>query len=235
MNIARDDWETLAPLRRATGIEVGETDGLIWLRGNQNDGQLDPKLATLPALGRYEFIAPNKLRRINQRIPAMHLPEMRWHPLSTWLQTAMPMAAFPANKPHPLPLQLVRATEERDPQLLMAALPDVKNFADNAPRIRLERLHFAANAQGVVIMRGKPLPPISGRRFVLHGNIAVPVGFSWQPAVHANVLASSLSVSTETLLLWNEDGTITRLREEQFVPLTRSAIQATEQALAEPR
>jgi hypothetical protein len=129
----------------------------------------------------------------------------------------------------------VRSGEEREPSLLLTNLEEFNGFAVTAAQVRLERLQFAADDQGRVLVRGEPLPPLPGRRFVLHGSVAVPAGLAWHPAVSAEVLARRFGVSVDALVVWNEDGTITRLHAEQFVPATRSAARMTAQALAGSR
>jgi hypothetical protein len=145
----------------------------------------------------------------------------------------MPAAALPANRPAAIPLRLVRSTLEREPELLLTGLEEFKEFATAAAQVRLDRLQFAANAEGSVIVRGRPLPPLPGRRFVLHAGVAVPAGFAWEPAVSAEALARRFGVSGDAVVLWAEDGTIARLQGEQFVPVSRSAIRATERAMGE--
>jgi hypothetical protein len=153
--------------------------------------------------------------------------------LNAWFRIETPAAALPANNPPAISLRLVRSTVEREPELLLTSLGELKQFAALAAQVRLERLHFAASADWSVIVRGRPLPSLPGRHFVLHGGVAVPAGFSWEPAVGAEVLNRRFGVSGDTLVLWAEDGTVTRLHGEQFVPVSRSAIRATEQALCE--
>ena len=99
--------------------------------------------------------------------------------------------------------------------------------------MRLDRLQFAAAVDGRVLVRGKPQPPLPGQRFIIYSGVAVPAGFTWQPAVSPGVLARRFAVSGEALVLWNKDGTITRLQGEQFIPVSRSAVRATKQAFAE--
>jgi hypothetical protein len=129
-------------------------------------------------------------------------------------------------------LRLVRSTAEDEPALLLTSIEDLTGFADGAAKVRLDRLVLAANEDGAVIVRGMPLPPLPGRRFVLHGSVAIPAGFAWDPPVSSEVLARRFGGSGEELVLWTEDGTIQRLHREQFVPASRSAIRATAQALA---
>ncbi|MFO1513670.1 MAG: hypothetical protein U1F83_12255 [Verrucomicrobiota bacterium] len=129
-------------------------------------------------------------------------------------------------------LRLVRSGEECESELLLTTLAEFKPFAmycAGAPG-----LQFAVQA---LLVRGTPLPPLpGGRRFALHqGVAAVPAGFAWRPTVSAEVLARRFGVTGDALVLWNEDGTITRLHGEQFVPATRGAARATEQALMESK
>jgi hypothetical protein len=124
-------------------------------------------------------------------------------------------------------LRLVRSTEEREPGLLLTTLEDWIGFALSAPEVRLRPLQFAMNETGQVLVRGEPLPPLRGRRFVAHGNIAAPAGFAWQPAVSATVLARLLAVGDNDLALLYEDGTFCRVQAEQFVQASRAAVRET--------
>jgi hypothetical protein len=231
--IAREHGLSLAALRLGIGIEVGEDGHQLWLRGRHCDESLERKLSALPASGRYEWLLPMQIRMLSQRIPAGALPNLQWQPLDGWLRVEIPASALPANLPATIPLRLVRSACERDPELLLTRVDELARFAASAAQVRLSSLQFAVEANGAVLVRGQPLPPLPGQRFVLHGSVAVPAGFAWEPAVDASVLARRFGVSGDALVVWNEDGSITRLHSEQFVPLTRSALRATQQALAE--
>jgi hypothetical protein len=232
--IAKEDGATLAALRLFEAIEVGEREGEIWLRGRAGSEALDTKLAALPALERFEWLATNRLRRIDQRVPSGTLPELAWKPIATWTQVRMPLAALPAEPPAKAKLVLTRSTVERDASLLVTSLEEFQNFCASAAAIRLNPLRFAANANGEVLVKGAPLPPLPGQRFVLHGRIAAPAGFAWRPEVSVEVLERCFGVSGDAMILWHEDGTMTRLHSEQFIPVTRNAVRATAEALKEP-
>ena len=231
--IAREHGSSLAALRLGSGIEVGEHGQQLWLRGQQCDENLERKLSALPAVGRYEWLPPAQIRMLGQRIPAGGMPNLQWQSLAGWLQVEIPALAMPANPPATVALQLVRSTSERDPELLLTSVDELTRFAASAAQVRLSRLQFAAEENGSAFVRGQPLPPLPGQRYVLHGGVAVPAGFMWEPAVGADVLTRRFGVSGDALVVWNEDGNITRLHSEQFVPLTRSALRATQQALTE--
>ena len=279
--LAREDAASLAGLRRFSGIEVGEAvSGAteIWLRGQGTDDRLAAKLAALPAIGRYEWMAeprpgnltpsrpspltptlspsasakatadrpagegvagaaavprdidrsaPGELRKIGHRIPGGSLPSLAWQPLEKWLQVEISTLALPGNPPSPVALRLVRSSREEDPELLLVDLPALAQFVAMAPLVRLARLHYAVDDSGQALVRGRPLPPLSGRRFVLHGSVAVPAGFAWEPAVGVDVLERCFGATGGALVVWNEDGTITRLHTEQFVPVSRSGLRET--------
>lgn len=225
------DAASLAPLRLTPGIEVAEKEPLIWVRGNNTDEHLGPLLHALPAVARYELLPNNRLRRLELRIPSETLPSLPWQPLSTWLRVRLPPAANPADSAdasiQTVSIRIVRSGEERTPELLLTTLSDWQSFALNAPEIRLRHLRFAVDSAGNVIIRGRPLPPLPGSQFVVNGNIAVKAGFSWQPAVGAEVLTRRFGLSPEALALFHEDGTFTRIEGEQFVPASRSTVRET--------
>jgi hypothetical protein len=233
--MGREDAAALAAIRLIGGIEVAEAGKEIWLRGQRGDDLLDEKLSALPANARYEWLKPDQLRRIDQRVPAGRFPALQWQPLVAWSQVELPVAALPALEPRIVSLRLIRSGAEQEPELLLTDIAAFHKFASQAAQVRLERLQFAAAADGRVLVRGKPLPPLPGCRYVLHCGIAVPAGFCWEPAVSPEVLARRFVVSRDALVLWNKDGTITRLHGEQFIPVSRSAVRATHQAHAELR
>jgi hypothetical protein len=230
--LAQEDAASLGTLR-LDAVEVAEDGAMVWLRGKPADERLAAKVSALPARTRYECLTSGHLRRIDQRIPNAQLPSVRWQSLSSWLQVKLPDSGFPAELPLAVRLQLVRSTVEHEPELLLTSLKELARFATAAPQVRLARLDFAANPSGSALVRGKPLPPMPGERFVVYGGVAVPAGFSWKPEVGADVLARRLGASSDALVVWNADDSITRLHSEQFVPLSRSALRMTQEALAE--
>jgi hypothetical protein len=186
----------------------------------------------LPARARYELLPPNQLRLIGERVPSARLPEVIWQPLNRWIQPGVTTSALPGDIPSGVPLRLVRCSREQAPELLLTSTEIFLSYTQQAPRVRLERLQFAADERSRVLVRGTPLPPLPGQRYVLHGSVAVPVGFGWEPAISVEALARVFGISGDALVLWDEAGTYSRLHEEQFIPVTRSAVRATVKALA---
>src|SRR5688500_11254639 len=104
LSIGREDAAALGSLRLESGIEVAEAGALLWLRGQAGGDHIDARLSALPANARYEWLPPNQLRRIDQRIPSSRLPDRPWQPLQSWLRVGLPAAALPAAEPAAMPL-----------------------------------------------------------------------------------------------------------------------------------
>jgi hypothetical protein len=241
--IAPTDAGSLARLRLTRGIEVAAKEPFIWVRGASNDEKLERLLRALPAVARYEGTGGNRLRNLESRIPSETLPALNWQPVSTWLRVQMPLT--PTFSPsegereedaslRTVSIRIVRSAEERAIDLLVTTVDQWREFALSAPEIRLRHLRFAADADGNVVGRGKPLPPLPGRQFVLHGNIAVQAGYTWEPGVSADVLSRRLGLSADALALFHENGTYSRIEAEQFVPATRSAVRETAEGFLVP-
>src|SRR5437899_10763259 len=109
-----------------------------------------------------------------------------------------------------VPLRIVRSAEERPIALLITSLDDWREFALNAPEIRLRQLRFAVDEAGNVVVRGKPLPPLPGHEFALDGKVAVQAGLTWELAVSAAVLSRRLGLPADALARFHQAGTSSR-------------------------
>ena len=225
--IGRYEWMGVSPgtvpVFSLSSPKGGEGRGEEAFASTQSDAP--PKFGTVS--GNADRFSSAQLRQVGHRIPGGNLPNLQWQPLEKWLQVEISTLALPGNPPNPIALQLVRSTREQEPELLLVDLPVLAQFVAVAPLVRLARLNYAVDEAGHTLVRGRPLPPLSGRRFVLHGSVAIPAGFSWEPAVGVDVLERCFGATGGALVVWNEDGTITRLHNEQFVPVSRSGLRET--------
>ena len=232
IRLSRNEAATLAGLRLRSGLEVLEATDDIWLRSKSSDEELTAKLSAVPAVARYEWLPDDRLRPIGKLISTGVLPSGPWQPLQSWLQVTFPPAANLAMEPSRVALQLIRSAVEQEPTVLLTDISEWSRYSRTAAKVRLERLRFAVDNTGRVLIQGNPLPPLPGRRFAMYGGIAVPTGFSWAPEVSPAVLFRLFGGTESSLVLWEEQGTVTRLSAEQFVPASRAAVKATQQAFA---
>jgi hypothetical protein len=247
ISIAREDAPALARLRLRQGLEIGETEKQLWLRGKAVDEHLDRALMRLPATARYEWLSDDRLRRLESRISSATMPALDWAPLSEWIRTEVGAAALPARIPGGVRLEIVRSFDERPAELLLTQFSQWHRFVLEAPEVRLRPLSFAMNADGQVLVGGTPSPPLPGQPFVLwrspsdsgSGGIALPAGFKWCPEVSVEVVLRRLGFPPDSLALCcaRRDSsshavlTFTRIHTDQFVPASRSAVRATAKAL----
>jgi hypothetical protein len=227
IRLSASDHGALAALRLTDGIEVAVDGASLWLRSRKAGEEMTGALRRLPAVARYEWLGEHRLRPWEARIPSERLPSLRWEPLAGWMRVQTPVASSPAWPPAPAGLRLVRTGDEQAPDLLQTSLTAWADFVEQAAFIRLQPLRFAADERGQVLVRGTPLPPLSGQRFVVQGDVAVPAGFTWAPAVSRQVLQRRLGLVPGQLALWYPDGRYCLLHAELLIPATRSSVRAT--------
>jgi hypothetical protein len=227
LKIAQSDGASLSPLRLSPSVEVAEKDNAIWIRSRSRDELVTRVLPAIPALARYDWLPGDRLRRFGSRIPSDSFPPMVWKPLVELVQVQLPPVTISTAKPGRVPLQLIRTAQEMNASLLLTDSGKWGAYARTAAEVRLSKWEFAINAHAQVLVRGEPLPPLPGRRYVLINNVAIPSGFTWSPQIDVQVLSQSLGLNSESIAIFHEDGTHWRLLSEQFVPATRAAVRAS--------
>lgn len=219
-------------LRLNVGVEVGETEETIWLRGLAGDAALRRRLLMLPALGRYVWDGEEKLRPEGSRLATERMPELPWAPILAWAKIEAPVARLPASVAERAVLRLVPATETGGASnALWLEFAVWRDWALSAPVARLERLVFAASGESALV-RGTPLPAAPGRHLVETDGVLIPAGLACAPAVSAGVLRRVWGVGEGDVVLWDEAGARV-LGRELFVPATRANVRATVRAMAE--
>ncbi|MCA9062703.1 MAG: hypothetical protein KDA96_06575 [Planctomycetaceae bacterium] len=111
-----------------------------------------------------------------------------------------------------------------------------------------------ANTTGVasadVLIRGEPLPVLPGCRFWMVGQTALPLGYTWQPAVDLPTVESILLRTAATpepespdatpdsarsqrdgFWLWDNSTGVEFVRHDQLVPVTRASVREAAQSI----
>ena len=228
--VSTHEAESVAALRLGRGIEICEIGGAIWLRGASNDEKLDVALRKLPGAERFTVLIDGQLQGVGKRVPKGRLPDGNWIPLDRWITLEPQPAALRGETSGRVELRLVRSSAEHEPNVLVTHMERWAAYARGAPKVRLERLRFAAAADGRVLVRGTPLPPIAGERLVERDRIAVPCGLELSPRVEPAVLHELLELGPNDVALFAADGSFERVPGEHFVRATRSAVRASAEA-----
>ena len=201
-----------------------EKHGEVWLRGMSLDEATEAELRKAPCAARYFVRGEDRLLAWGERVPSGRLPEGDWRPIAEWVRPepqAPASAGTPAGRVTP---RVVRSSEEREAALLVVAEAKWLEYASTAPAARLKPLVFALSADGRVLVRGTPLPPLPGTRCSEADGVAVPCGFAIDPPVDAAVLREALDLGPGELALFDERGGWERVSREAFVKATRSAV-----------
>ena len=216
-------WRAAATLRLRDPIRGGCTLHAIWLTGDELTEELELELRKLG--GRRFTLSPRgELTLPGERSPSGVLPQLDWVPLREFIAPISQTSALPGKAPEPTALSLVHGGDVREANVLLAAGSTWAAYAVGAPMIRLKPLTFAANATSTVLIRGTPLPPISGRRFVEEAGIAIPCGLRWEPRVSPRIIASRLHLSPGDLALFETADHCELIGANSFVVASRSAV-----------
>lgn len=223
-----EDREHLGPVRTLSGLEACVVDEWLWLRLDATE--LPLPLRSLRRGTVFHVHDDGGLVAFGRQVPNGYLPDGPWQSLTARWKIEWPTAALAGTVPQPVIPHLVRSETVREPNLLQTRLSEWTTYALTAPEIRLVCWHFAVSrrsddaSEPKVLIRGTPLPPLSGWHLVEEQGIAVPCGWHWSPKVDCGVLRTVFRVTPPDFVLWTPDGHHERIAAEDFVRATRSAV-----------
>jgi len=220
-----------ATLRKSTDIEACVVDGRLWLRGTKCSDGLDRSLRKILGAERFHRLSGEETARWGETLPSGLLPKGPWIPLKQWLQPTVPATVLPGRISERASLRIVRSSTEQAANLLLVEFQKWREYAATAPQARLSRLSFAASDDGHVLIRGEPLPPLPGTRYIEAEGVARPLGWEWSPAVDAAVIRAAFGLADRELALLASDGSYEVVGADDFVRATRSAVRLTEKEL----
>ncbi|HVX12582.1 MAG TPA: hypothetical protein VHC22_15480 [Pirellulales bacterium] len=231
VRIGREHVRHVARLRGIAGLEAAEAGDTVWLRSSANDESLNQLLAGLGG-ERFELLDGERLVPWQARVPTERLPPLRWTSIAKWATIALPIAALPGRLVPRQPLRVVRGGAERPSAALLTVWRCWFDYATTAPEIRLRPLAFALAEDGRVLIRGTPLPPLSGQPYAVDRGVAVPCGWSLSPALESAIVCEVLGLAEGDIALFATDGTFERIAGEHFVRASRSAVRASGEGAA---
>jgi hypothetical protein len=209
---------------------VSETAAGVWIKGQSHGDESDRLLRLVPAVERWDVEPDGQLTAVGSRVPSAKLPSGPWLPFEEWLRLAPQPAALPGTRGRPAELRLERGKPpeslaiDQSPSAILVEADHWRRYADRAASIRLKQLAFAADDSGRVLVTGRPLPPLPGRRLYSALRLFVPCGFHWRPAIDAATLREVLGLADGEYALFEADGSFERIDDRRFIAATRSAV-----------
>ena len=216
-----------ACLREVAGVEVCEREEAVWLRGYADNESLDLRLRAIAGADRFRVLPDGQLLSPGAFVPHGWLPEGPWLELKNWITLTLDPPAFAGRLDNRTFVKLVRAAAEETPSVIQTTMDSWHDFGTAASQVRLDKWYFAVSEDGRVTIRGIPLPSIAGLRYFEKQGIAVPLGWTWSPAVDAGTLRELFDLHPNDLVLLQPDGTCQKIRADNFVGAGRSAIRVT--------
>ncbi len=198
----------------------------LWLRGPDADKELSLSLRQIPGAERFAVSPDGMLTPVGSLLPLGALPDGPWQPIGIWFAPAPQPASLAGQPTRLLTPRLVRGGHEAAASVLITTLAEWSAYAQTAPRVRLQRLQFAAGKQKVIV-RGNPLPTLPGRRYVEREGIAHPCGFEFSPSIDPAIIRSRLGTQPADLALFAEDGSWQHIAADDFLLATRANMRAT--------
>lgn len=234
----------LGGLRRRPGVEAALYGESVWVRGSGLDVPLFAVLAACADGPVFVVDGQDRLIPYGSAVPVERLPTLPWKSLAQLLEPELPITQIVSARFSACPLRLERSPVEQPVAVLVTPWSDFESWSADAAEVRLQACQFAVcveDQRPLVCLRGRPLPPLAGTFYWTAGNVAVPCGFTWAPAVDAEILRSVLLrgfsecvevLAAADLLIWHESGVVDVIRRGEFLPALRSHVRATAASLA---
>ncbi|MFM9966374.1 MAG: hypothetical protein ACKV2Q_34795 [Planctomycetaceae bacterium] len=243
----------LSRLFHLPGLRVCEVADSVWVRGDTLDEASDLTLRGI-AVADFFWIEPDgeQLRERAARVPTSRLPQANWQPLRQLFQPQRPASVWPGELSESVPrvgLELLPSLDVTEPNVLLTTRTAWTEYAVTAPQVRLDRWRFALASDDRALIRGQPLPPLLGERFVECDGVAVLAGWAWTPAVDVVVVRDLFGLGPNDVALWwpnncshtrqsagvDANDVCETVRGEQFVAATRSNVRACQEVSSDPR
>ena len=223
LEIEEKDFGELGPMRTRKGWEVCGEGGRWWLRVPESDAGI---AAMVPSLGRYRDDGMGGMVPVGKRLPVGGVPAGVWEPLVRMLPVARPEVRAGGRADDRVMVQLVPGVAERRASLLLTDLETMLRWAEGASRLRMGRLEMAVSGRRVLV-RGEPLPPVSGEAWYVEGSLAMPCGLGLGERCWSGWVETVLGVGRGGLVLWFADGGYEVVPVEAFVGVTLGALRRT--------
>lgn len=213
----------LAEVRCHPDVTVYRDGARAWVRWPAGQDEVLRRVLTVPGVELFEE-RDGLWFRHGRRLPAPERPPAEdGSPLAAVLFPApVQPVPPPAARPSPVTLRLVPDDRPRRATALLAPLPALQAWADQAPTADFVGLHGAC-LDGIALVRGQRLPPVADALRLWGDRLLIPAGSRPDPAWPESGLAAALGLTADDLGLLTAEGLET-IAPRQLRPLSRGNI-----------
>lgn len=239
--IKRSSLPRLLPLRLDPDLEIAELpDGLFWVRGTGVGTERYQILAAVSDSPIFLLDEQQRLTPSAGTVPTGRLPALSWSSLTEFITATPPRPRRIRDSQLRIEVRLCRSGQIQDAAAMITSWKNFLEWGLAISELRLKSLKFAVAGQRVLVI-GQPIPPLTGQRFWVAGQLYVPLGYSWQPAIDEASLNESLSLlfaqshpenqhvkANNVLFVWHEDTEqIEPVQLDDLSPVSRSTLRQT--------
>jgi MoxR-vWA-beta-propeller ternary system domain bpX2 len=223
LNLALLDMEALGPHRTKAGWEICELEGSLWVRGTMTEQEV----SALPCLGKFRIDGQGRIIPLGRMVPVGTAPAGPWQSLGSFLTVAAPSSGMPGRTRARLEIRLQRSQRAVPAASILLGMRELAAWVERAPKVRLDRLTFAASTDGRALVIGTPLPPVPGVPHYRYGSLAIACGWEFAPEFWPGWVERALAPGIGAVALVLADGSVEVIGQEGFTPLTLAAVRRT--------
>lgn len=221
------DKEYLGALRHWENVKIGFEEETVWLNGLTPVQTDSPEVKSLPHKSIF-YPQGGQLFLKESLLPHQNIPSLLWTPIERGLPVGLP--SFNHNYfglKDKAAIKLCRSDEEKEPFALLASLNDLQRYAEAAPAVRLQELHWAVVEDNRAMIFGTPLLPIQGDTFWRSDDFLFPAGYDLQFPALRPTLQRLLNPQSDSWISWNREGTYWKINKEVLSPLSIASVRKT--------
>lgn len=218
----------LGRLRHWINLKIGTDGDTVWVK-DFTMSQIDSvEVHSIPYKNLFYSHGP-KLFPAGSILPARNIPSLLWTPVDRGLPVELPAFNHNYFGVHTkAEIRIVRSSEEHPGVAMIALASTVRDYVEQAPRMRLERMTWTL-IDGRVMMMGVPLLPIEGEVYWNRNNSLLPVGYDFEFHALAATISEMLARGNTHWIVWDRNGTYRLMDKKMIMPLSVSSFRQTVQ------
>jgi hypothetical protein len=167
---------------------------------------------------------------LGSKLPEGAVPKLDWQPIAEVLKTKLPPRNFNffGVKEKVTP-KIIPSMTEHTATATIVSLAHLEAYLYDAPKTRLERIHWAILPQHRALLMGTPLLPLPGEALWQMGDSLMPCGFELEYPFLNGFIHRRYNPDGMEWLLWNAQGEYIQIAKTKLKPLGKSSFKLSKE------